>query len=168
MPRLLCYLLLIALFTACGKNNNRPRVDFFLLSSFDLVVDTTTNPAIHRISNPVLSDAPFIANNAIIAYSQANRTFRLNRDVSKFFDNLNRTNAFAVTVNNQPVYYGVFHASYLSSLIFGLPTLDPLRTNSRELPVNYIFLTGSSDLSKLDKRNDNQLMQALKASRRIE
>lgn len=164
--RLLSFLCLaVILLTGCRKEHGS-RVDIYLLKSFHSGIDTTKTPVVHVISNAILDDTALIADEDIKFYTRANCTFTLRKNIQAIIQNYGPDKAFAVTVNDQPVYYGRFHPMYLSSLVYGLSTITPLLSNNKELKVDFINL-GGSFVDPLDKRNDVRIVNALKETRRL-
>lgn len=162
-------LLSLLLVSSCtkDKNTNAKRVDIYLLKSFSVNINQTTNPATITIANPILADTPFVNNDEIRYYNKATYTFRLDANVKERIKDYGADKAFAVTVNGQPVYYGVFHPLYMSSLVYGLAYIDPIGlTTNNSLTIAYIR-GGSATLQNLDYRNTKELLDALKASRRL-
>lgn len=168
--RYIYYLLISFLISSCAKDKatNAKRVDIYLLQSFSVSINQTTNPVTHTISNAILVDTPFVRNNEIRYYDKDTYTFRLDANVKERIKDYGPDKAFAVTVDGQPVYYGVFHPAYMSSLIVGLAYIDPIIvTTNNTLPIQYINTEGSATLQNLDRRNAKALLDALKASRRL-
>lgn len=169
MRYLYCSLILL-LISSCKKDSETAtkRVEIHLLKSFSLSINQTTNPATITIANAILADTPFVSNNEIRYYNKATYTFRLDANVKERIKEYGPDKAFAVTVNGQPVYYGVFHPLYMSSLVYGLAYIDPIGlTTNNSLTIAYIKVNGDTTLQKLDRRNTNELLDALKASKRL-
>ena len=91
----------------------------------------------------------------------------MKKDIKSAIQNYGADKAFAVTVDGQTVYYGIFHPSYLSSIRFGVATIDPTLSNANRLPIRYATIDGNDDLKKLDQRNDSRIIDALKATGRL-
>lgn len=138
-----------------------------MLKSFTANVDVTTTPATVSISNAVLADAPLIADKDIKFYTKSTTTFELKKDIKSIIKNYGADKAFAVTVNNQPIYLGVFHPGYLSFIAFGVATIDPIPSSDNELNIQFATIEGNTFLLQLDKRNDNQIINSLKATGRV-
>jgi len=165
MKNLLYFACILFLFS-CKKEGANSRVDIYLLKSFSINTDQTTTPYTQNISNAVLEDMPFVKNEDIDSYEEQTSTFILKKDIKELVKNYGSDKAFAVTIDNKPVYYGKFHSIILSSMMIGLPTIvQELTTNS--LKINYIYLGQSADLKRLDKRNDQSILKVLKASHRL-
>jgi hypothetical protein len=171
MKLLLNSLLLIISFSTCKKENASTtvasRVDIYLLKSFNVDVNQTTSPFTNTISNAVLADTPIVADHDIMFYTKSETTFKLTKDIKEIIKNYGQDKAYAVTLDGQPVYYGLFHPGYLSSMVFGLATIDPLLTFSNEIKIQFVLINGSSDLLKLDNRNDSRLINSLMTSGRL-
>jgi hypothetical protein len=166
MRCLLYCLLLLTLLAGCEKEHGQ-RVDIYLLRSFTVQTNSSHNPPLLSITGAVLEESPLVADGDIAYYNQATATFHLRKDIPSVIRSYGGDKAFAVTVDGKPVYYGRFHPSYLSSITFGLATIDPIFISGRELPVRFQSLQGSPALELLDLRNDKRLMDALKASGRL-
>lgn len=169
MRRVLIYVLLIVLLDGCKKEPvfYGSRVDIYLLKSFTYSIDSSTSPATNVITGAVLEDAPLVANQSIVFYTQSTATFTLRNDVWPIIRNFGTDKAFAVTVDDQPIYYGVFHPAYLSSITFGLAIIIPELAIGRELQIDFPSIDGNSFLQQLDKRNDSRIINALRATSRL-
>ena len=164
------YLIGILFLLACEKDEKHAGapVDIYLLKSFSVDAGQQAAPPILSISNAVLEEKPLIRNDEIAAYETQTSTFALNTDVSARIKDLGPDKAFAVTVGNKPVYYGRFHPGYLSSMTIGLATIDPiLLWPPLALSIRFVVIDGSTSLQALDKRNDNRILEALRASGRL-
>lgn len=160
---LLC--ITVILLAGCRKEQGS-RVDIYLLKSFNSGIDTTQRPVVNIITNAVLDDTPLIANEDIRFYTRENCTFTLRKNIQAVIQNYGPDKAFAVSVNDEAVYYGRFHPMYMSSLVYGLATINPLFPNNNELRIDFINL-GGTNIDPLDKRNDTRIINALKETRRV-
>jgi hypothetical protein len=168
------YCLVAILLLSCSKNKDEykqgSKVDIYVLKSFSENVGMAGGMAVISISNAVLADAPLVSDQDIESYTRATTTFKIKKDIKSIIENYSKDKAFAVTVDNQPVYFGKFHPLYLSSMTLGVATLNPisysLHTNN-ELQIDFITITGNSSLQHLDKRNDSRILDALRASGRL-
>lgn len=167
MPRIFFLCAASLLFFGCKKEKSA-RVGIYLLRSFSQTVDTSVVPAIVSISNAVLESAPLVADEDIQAYQTRTATFCLKKEIKAIIKDYGPDKAFAVALNNEPVYFGRFHPAYLSSISFGVATIDPVLTTGNKLEVQFAAFPGSAVLSQLDKRNNRQLLAALKASGRLQ
>lgn len=168
--RLIYYCLCLLLISSCKKERETStgRVDIYLLKSFSFSINQTTNPVTHTISNAIVADTPFVSNSEIRYYNKDTYTFRLDANVKERIKNYGPDKAFAVTVDGRPVYYGVFHPAYMSSMVYGLTYIDPIGlTANNSLPIIYIQINGSTTLQNLDRRNAGELLNALKESKRL-
>jgi hypothetical protein len=156
----------LALLTGCKKEQGG-RVDIYMLESFRSRVDLTTTPATLVIEEAVLQNAPLVADRDIRYYKPSNATFRLKKDIKPVIERYGPDRAFAVTVDGQPVYYGRFQPAYMSSVVYGLATIEPMQMENNELKLHYVKWEGSPNLEQLDKRNDIRIIRALMASGRI-
>lgn len=138
-----------------------------MLKSFTVNIDQTTNPATVLISNAVLADKPLLADKDIVFYTKATTTFKLKTGFKSIIQNYGVDKAFAVTVDNQPVYFGIFYPAYLSSIAFGVATIDPILFNDKELEIKFASIVGNSYLPQLDNRNNSQIINTLKETGRV-
>lgn len=151
--------------TGCRKNGDA-KVEIYLLRSYITQTDPS-NPGLVSINNAVLEDTPFIRNEEIKSYDKQARSFRLYTNIKQDIQGYGADKAFAVTVNNDPVYYGRFHPAYLSSMTLGLATIDPILNGENELIMRYVFIDQMPVLQQLDKRNDQRLLRALRETGRL-
>ena len=160
-------ILVITLMTMAGcRKNGAAKVEIYLLQSYT----TETNPAnpnIISINNAVLQDTPFVRDDEIRYYDKEARTFRIRTNIKQDVQTFGPDKAFAVTVNNVPVYYGRVHPAYLSSMTIGVATIDPILTGTNDLPMRYVFIDQMPFLQQLDKRNDPRILDAFRASGRL-
>ncbi|MCW3106797.1 MAG: hypothetical protein JWQ09_1303 [Segetibacter sp.] len=166
MRRFFYFCLTLTVLLSCKKENDS-KVDIYMLKSFTVNVDQTTTPAILSISNAILADAPFVTDKDIAFYTKSTATFKLKKDIKSIIQHYGPDKAFAVTINNRPVYFGKFHPAYLSSITFGVATIDPIPLNERELRIQFATLEGDARLLQLDKRNESEIINTLKATNRI-
>lgn len=166
MRQVLIYCLALILFAGCKKEHGS-RIDIYMLKSFTSTIDQSTTPATVSITNAILEDKPLVADQDIRFYTRATTTFTLRKDLQETIQNYGSDKAFAVTIDNQPVYYGSFHPMYLSSMIFGMATISPLQFKSYDLKIDYTILVGNSTLQQLDKRNSSKIINTLKATNRL-
>ena len=159
--------LIFILLLSCKKEHNGPEVDIYMLQSFSLNINQATNPATISISNAVLAETPLVADHDIRSYTRSTTTFNLRKDIKSTIQNYGPDKAFAVTVDKQVVYYGKFHPAYLSSITFGLATIDPIFYSNNELKIHFAAIDGNSNLQQLDKRNDTLIINALSATGRL-
>lgn len=172
MKYLLYSLLSVTLFTACKKDNaagkTGSKVDIYMLKSFTIDVDQAVNPSTLSISNAVLADSPLVADKDIAFYLPSSSTFGLAKDLKSTIKDYDADQAFAVTVDKAPVYFGIFHPSYLNSIFFGLATIDPTTyTTANELSIQYATIAGNVSLLQFDKRNDTKIINALRMTGRV-
>jgi hypothetical protein len=160
------FLSLAVLFLSGCKKEHGSRVDIYMLKSFTAGIDQTVTPVVNTITNATLDGTPLVADEDILLYNKETSTFTLKKDIKNIIQNYGPDKAFAVTVDNQVVYYGAFHPAYMSSMVFGLSTIDPVLYNNRELRIQFINSTGLY-IHPLDKRNDDQIIRALKATGRL-
>lgn len=157
------------MFAGCKKeqHGSASRIDIYLLKSFTTTVDQSTIPAIVSITNAVLEYKPLVADQDIQLYTKSTTTFTLRKDMRAIIQDYGTDKAFAVTVNNQPVYYGIFYPPYLSSLACGVATISPILPTKNELKIDFVLIEGNDFLQQLDKRNDSQIINALKETNRL-
>lgn len=166
MKLIIAFSLALILFAGCKKEHHHS-VDIYLLKSFNVSVGQSSTGEVSN-TNAILDDAPLVANQDIRFYKRKTTTFILKKDIKTILQNYGADKAFAVTIDDQPVYYGKFHPGYLSSLAFGVATIDPLMiVDDKELKIDFISIEGNSFLQLLDKRNDERIINALRSSGRL-
>jgi hypothetical protein len=138
-----------------------------LLKSFSIV----SNPAIPgaiTITDAKLEESPLVADREIEYYKQSEYLFKLKKNIRPLIRDFSKEKGFAVTVNDHVVYYGIFHPAFLSSITFGLATIDPFMfTTDNSVSMHYAMLDNNPQLAQLDKRNDPRFLAAMSASGRL-
>ena len=153
----------------CNKNHDlsKNKVEIYLLESFSTVLNPAS-PYAMSVTDARLEKKPLVANNDIEYYEQAQYLFKLKKNIKPLIKDFSKDRGFAVTVNNETVYYGVFHPAFLSSLTFGLATIDPFAlTTESSVTMQYLNYDNNPQLAQLDKRNDPRILNALSATGRL-
>ena len=168
--RYLALLLIIGIAGAgCDKNHDlsKGKVEIYLLESFSTVLNPAAPYAV-SVTDAKLEKQPLVANNDIEYYEQAQYLFKLKKNIRPLIKDFSKDRGFAVRVNNETVYYGVFHPAFLSSLTFGVATIDPFAlTTETSVTVQYLNYDNNSQLAQLDKRNDPRILDALSVTGRL-
>ena len=166
MKFLACFLLVLG-GISCDKDHSDDRVEIYLLKSFSIVSIPTT-PGTLTITDAKLEKNPLVANNDIEYYRQSEWLFKLKKNIRPLVQDFSSDKGFAVMVNNHVVYYGIFHPAFLSSIAFGIATIDPFMfTTDNSVSMQFANLDNNPQLSQLDKRNDPRLLAAMSASGRL-
>lgn len=160
------FLSLAGLLLAGCKKEHGTRVDIYVLKSFTSSIDQSYMPPITTITNQVLESTPFVTDDDIISYSRDSRTFTLRKDIKSIIQNFGADKAFAVTVDGNIMYCGIFHPAYLSSLPFGIAMIDPILSDNKQLRIDFVTNTGLY-LHPRDQRNDDQIIHALQITGRL-
>lgn len=167
MKRILFLVFSFVLLVGCRKRSGA-RVEIFLLQSYTTETSSANpGPGIVSINNAVLEDTPFVRDDEITYYDQQARSFRIRTNIKQDVQTFGPDKAFAVTVNNTPIYYGRVHPAYMSSITFGIATIDPILTGTNDLPMRYAFMDQLPVLQQLDKRNDPAILNAFRATGRL-
>ncbi|MGN6617778.1 MAG: hypothetical protein ACTHJ5_11445 [Ilyomonas sp.] len=166
MKRIFLSSLIFILFLSCKKEHSS-KVEIYMLNSFTRTINQSTNPATISITDAVLADTPLVADEDIRFYTKSTATFKLKKDIKAIIQNYGPDKGFAVTVNKHPVYFGLFHPLYMSSIAYGVVTVSPESFTKNELKIQFAGMDGSFDLQQLDKRNDELLINSLKVSGRL-
>lgn len=168
MKQVFLFSLLFWFFAACKKENNLSEaVEIYQLQSFARTVDASAAPAITRYTNLTLSAVPLLADKDIAGYNPTSTTFYLRKNIEPVIRDFGPDKAFAVTVNKEIIYVGEFRPAYLSSVVFGIATINPAFAQDRQLKIDYIRIDNRPDAAALDKRNDKRLLDALIKSGRL-
>ncbi len=165
MKRILFIIISLLLLAGCRKNGGA-KVEIYLLQSYTTETDPS-NPGLVSINNAILQDTPFVRDDEIRYYDQQARSFRIRTNIKQDVQTFGPDKAFAVTVNNTPIYYGRVHPAYLSSITIGIATIDPILTGTNDLPIRFAFIDQLAILQQLDKRNDPAILNALRATGRL-
>jgi len=166
MKFLACFLLLV-IGISCDKDHSDNRVEIYLLKSFSIVSNATI-PETVTITDAKLEKNPLVADNDIEYYKQSEWLFKLKKNIRPLIQDFSSDKGFAVMVNNHVVYYGIFHPAFLSSITFGLATIDPFTfITESSVTMQYANFNNNPQLTQLDKRNDPRLLEAMSASGRL-
>ena len=170
--RLLTFALFMMLISvACRRNStpvvtSGPSIDIFLLDSFQYNVDETTVPATVLVADANIGDRPYISNDEIIGYERETNTFLVRSRAAERLTQLN-PGGFVVTVERVPVYFGFIRPPYLSSIIFGSPTISAMQPDPNRIAIDFATVDDAPHLRTLDKRNEPTLLAALAKSGRL-
>jgi hypothetical protein len=169
MIRIAFLLIVVSIFSQCSKSSSASgkKVDIYLLKSFTRTLDTSRQMGIILVEDPVLEDKPLVRNSDILFYERSTSTFKLLRNIQPILDTLDVFNAFAVTVDGEPVYFGTFHPMYLSSILYGSATINPNYMENNKLKIDFAYHDMFPFLMSLDKRNDPKILDAFRSSGRL-
>jgi hypothetical protein len=145
-----------------AKDDSNVQVSVCVLKSLTVLPPDSTRRFRTEITNAVAEDEPLFTKTDITYYNQSTSAFKLNRDIRPLIKDFNASKGFVVVVNNEPVYYGLFHPGYLNSMTIALPVIDPILFFDNELKIGFVTVTGQN-LEQYDKRNDPKLINALSA-----
>lgn len=138
-----------------------------MVKSFNTVNNSSQpGPAATSLTDVVLETFPLVSNDDIAYYTKSTTTFKLRKDIGTTIYNYAGDKAFAVVVDDVPVYYGLFRPGYYSSIVFGIASIDPILYNDKNLKIEFVKLT-PDPFTALDKRNDDRLINALQATGRL-
>lgn len=110
-PRFLLtsFLLIIAITKTIAQAPTK--IEIYLLKSHS-IRETVLSPAIPPITlitDTVLADTPLVRNEDIISYNPKTATLYLRYNFNQTSGWIIPGEAFAVTLNKKPIYYGIFH-----------------------------------------------------------
>ena len=165
----LCIVLVIC---GCGTDVDVPikgyraKVEIYELKSFTTGIDSSYNPPVTVIRNIVLADTPLVKDEEINSYTKSSFTFESAINLNPIIKNYGPDKAFAVTVDKNIIYTGMFRPSYLSSIILSMPYIDPLSANNT-VTIGLPTIAGVGYTQPADKRNDFVLMYVFSISGRL-
>ena len=110
MQRLLLTLACSIFLIACKKDkaNTRKDVEFYLLESYQLVTGKCqVDPSTTRLQNSAL-----VSNDDILWYDESDHEYRLKTSAVERINALQGRTPFAVTVDNQIIYLGIYMPPY--------------------------------------------------------
>lgn len=158
--RSLFFLLIVSGFLlSCRKDTVQAgeQVEIYTLASFQ----RTPGKCQVDASTAVLQDTPTIRNADILDYSQGSHEFRLSEAGVEKIKALHDFFAFAITVDRQVIYYGIFKPSFTSSSCDQSITMD--LDQSRKKLLLRLGYPGQSQSSTIeDLRNHPRLLATLK------
>ena len=155
--------------SGCNKNHDlsKGKVEIYLLESFSTVLNPAAPYAV-SVTDVRLEKDPLVANSDIEYYEQGEYLFKLRNNIKPLIKDFSKDRGFAVTVNNETIYYGVFHPAFLSSITVGVATIDPFAFSTEtSLRMQYVNYNNDAQLAQLDKRNDPRILNALSATGRL-
>ncbi|MDN3655699.1 hypothetical protein QWZ08_08685 [Ferruginibacter paludis] len=151
---------------SCKKENAAPgkTVEIDLLKSFQLVTgQCRINP-----STATLQDTVAIGNNDIQRYSITDHTFTLNfltiQRVKAFRD----FTPFAVTVDKQVVYYGIFKSAYSGASCDNSITMSNIFSADNKIVMQLGYPGMLQGTTVEDQRNNPKLIATLRRQGKIE
>jgi hypothetical protein len=138
-----------------------------LITKKSFTIHTSTTPQTVVINNAILETNPFVADKDILVYTKVTSTFTILKDIYPIIKDFGMGMGFAITVDDNPIYYGRFHPAFLSSITFGVSTIDPAISLGSELPIHFALLNGNAMLQSLDQRNDERILYSLRETNRL-
>jgi hypothetical protein len=147
-------------FLSCKKDNSNSgkSVEIYLLKTYQ----TVTGKCQVDPSASTLQEIPTIKNDDILEYSQTEHQFKLTADAYQKINGLTDFVPFAVTIDKQVIYYGIFKQYYSSSSCDHsiIMRLGLTSANTIELNLGYPgFTTGLFPID--DQRNNAKLIATL-------
>ncbi len=166
MIRLLLFCAVLLSVQSCKKASTTPQgnglVEIYGLESYKFV----PNKCQVDPSTAVLKTIPVILNSQIISYSQGSHEFKLTnpgKEASKAFQNLF---AFAVTVNKEVIYYGVYKPFTSSSSCEHSITMN-IAWSTGNLSMILGYPSPVAGITIDDQRNNPKLLAALNAQGKL-
>jgi len=166
MTRLFFLLVVLLAGFGCKKATHKPagnqRVEIYGLEGYQLVPNKCqVNP-----STAVLNTTPVISNSEIISYSKGSHEFRLTnpgKEASKAFENMF---TFAVTVDREVIYYGIYKPFTSSSSCDHSITMNiAFSTGNLSMILGYPSTMAGVTID--DQRNNPKLLAALDAQGKL-
>jgi hypothetical protein len=164
--RTLIVIITALLIFSCKKENAAPgkTVEIYLLKSFEIINgQCRVNP-----STAIVQDTAAIGNNDIQRYSISDHTFTLNFLTMQRVKAFRDFTPFAVTVDKQVVYYGIFKSSYSSaSCDNSIIMSDNFSADNKiKMQLGYPGLLQGTTVE--DQRNNPKLIATLRSQGKIE
>ena len=157
MRTLLFILVIVAVFSACKKSTVQgDSVEIYLLKKFQPVPGKCQVDA----ATAVLQDSAIVLDSDIITYSKSDYRFTLKFAAMQKIEALSDGTPFAVTVDKQVIYYGIFKPNFSSSFCDQSITMavDWLAGNSIVLSLSY---PGPSSVTTINDRRNNPKLIAM-------
>ena len=154
-------LLLLAFFiitNSCNKKNIAGSVvEIYSLKTVQFV----TNKCQVDGSRSMIEDTPLVTNHDIVEYAKTNYEFKLTDEGIQKLQVLRARNAFAVTVDKQVIYYGIYMPDYLSSSCDHSITMGQIWSSDNKIIMRLGYPGQLQGVTIDDKRNDPTLLAAL-------
>ena len=154
------------LMAACNKGSadNKKEIEFYLLESYQLVAGKCqVNP-----STAILQNVPFVSNNEIRQYNKDQFEYRLSESAIQKINALSPRAPFAVTVNKEIVFLGIYMPPTMSSTCEHSITMFALN-NTAYIHLGYPGWIQTPTTTAIDdQRNNPSLLAALKAQGKLQ
>jgi len=157
---------MIVICLSCRKDgiNAGEKVEIYLLKSYQ----TITAKCQIDPSLSILQDTATIKYQDILAYSRNDYTFKLTDAAFQKVKAFKDRTPFAVTVDKHVIYYGFFKPSFSSSSCLHSITMDVGWTSGNEIYLRLGYPGQLEGVTIEDKRNDPQLITALKKQGKLQ
>jgi hypothetical protein len=153
-------LILVAFFLSCKKDKTQAgkTVEIYLLKTFKTVAGKCqVDP-----SSSELKDIPTIKNDDILQYSQKDYQFKLTDDGFQKVQAFTDLTPFAVTVDKQVIYYGIFKQSISSSSCDNSIIMNSDLTTENKIDMRLGYPGLFQGVTIDDQRNNSKLMATLR------
>lgn len=164
MQKLLPVLILFISLAGCKKDkrDGAKEIEFYTLKSYQLVAGKCQVDA----STAVTEDQPFVFNNDILQYVKNKHEYRLTANAIQSISALPPRTAFAVTLNKEIIFLGIYMPMFLSSTCDHSITLFTL-DNTAYIQLGYPGWIQTAAPAIDDLRNNPSLLAALKAQGKL-
>lgn len=166
MRKLFSLLFLLSLFAACNKGSAEytKEIEFYVLESYQFVTGKCqVNP-----STAIIQNAPLISNNEILQYNKSRFEYRLSKAAIQKINALSPRSAFAVTVDKEIVFLGIYMPPTMSSTCEHSITMFALN-NIAYMHLGYPGWIQTPTTAGIDdQRNNPSLLAALKAQGKLQ
>jgi hypothetical protein len=164
--RTLLLTIITLLIFSCKKENAAPgkTVEIYLLKSFQLV----NGQCRINQSTAILQDTVTIGNNDIQRYSISDHTFTLNFLTMQRVKAFRDITPFAVTVDKQVVYYGIFKSMYSSASCDNSITMNDIFSADNKIVMQLGYPGVVQYTTVEDQRNNPKLIATLRSQGKIE
>lgn len=165
MRSILFVLIVATLASSCRKKSEEAgkSIEIYHLATYETVAGKCEiDPA-----RAVLPDTPLINNNDILEYSQVNHSFLLTNSAFLRIKGLSDWAGFAVTVDKNVIYYGIFKPSFSSSSCLESVTMDISLNAETKALIRLGYPGISTTHFSTDPRTDKRLFAALNAQGKL-
>ncbi|MBL0355667.1 MAG: hypothetical protein IPP72_01725 [Chitinophagaceae bacterium] len=158
MRYLIFILLVSAVCFSCKKDTAGKPVEIYLLKTYQ----TVTGKCQVNASTALLKDTAMIANNDILAYSPTLYQFKLSERALQKAKDLDDFTPFAVCVDKEVIYYGIFKSNFSSSSCDNSITMDAGWGGANNHITMNLGYPGTTEATVIDDlRNDPVLITSL-------
>jgi hypothetical protein len=153
----------VALFFSCKKSNEQGDVEIYVLKSYQMVAGKCQIDG----ANASLNDNAIVANDDIVSYSKMDYSFTLTDTAIQKIKAFGPFVPFALTVNKQVIYYGIYKPAISSSSCDHSITMDVDWSSRNKIILKLGYPSLQPGVAIDDQRNNPTILNALSAQGKL-